>query len=91
MATLSGGLVPGGAEGSSPRARQVWRAGAEVGLINVQGQPVKYLMRGIDLDCGTLTYRYWVVSGTPDFAGALYGGDRCGATPLSNVTATRVS
>jgi hypothetical protein len=44
-----------------------------------------YKMRGRDPDCGTLTYRTWVVTGGPDFAGALYTGARCGVSPLIDV------
>lgn len=44
-----------------------------------------YKMRGRDPDCGTLTYRTWVVTGGPDFAGALYTGARCGGSPLVDV------
>lgn len=47
---------------------------------------VYYLMRGRDPDCGPLTFRYWVVFGSPDTTGAQYTGTRCGATPLSNIT-----
>lgn len=44
-----------------------------------------YKMRGQDVDCGSLTYRTWIVTSMPDFTGALYTGTRCGATPLANV------
>lgn len=45
-----------------------------------------YKMRAIDPDCGSLTYRTWVVTGEPDTTGALYSGTRCGANPLTNIT-----
>ncbi len=44
-----------------------------------------YKMRARDVDCGSLTYRTWVVSGVPDPTGALYAGARCGVTALADV------
>lgn len=45
-----------------------------------------YQMRGVDIDCVLiLTYRSWVVAGSPDFTGALYTGPKCGPTPLSSI------
>lgn len=44
-----------------------------------------YKMRGKDVDCVSLTYRTWVVSGSPDPTGALYVGSRCGVTPFAEV------
>lgn len=66
---------------------------------NLQGNPVAnfiffitylsktdyYLMRGIDVDCGSLTYRTWVVQDAPDLSGSEYTGVRCGSTPLSEI------
>jgi len=45
-----------------------------------------YKMRARDPDCVSLTYRTWVVSGTPDYTAALYTGARCGATALTDIT-----
>ena len=45
-----------------------------------------YLMRAIDPDCGTLTYRTWVVTSDPDTTGAQYTGTRCGSSALTDVT-----
>jgi hypothetical protein len=44
-----------------------------------------YAMRGVDADAGTLTYRSWVVSDSPDLTGALYGGTKSGGSPLTNI------
>ncbi len=54
-------------------------------------QPLFYEMRGRDLDCPTLTYRYWRVSGSPDLTGLSYPGPKCGATPLSEITVLETS
>lgn len=52
------------------------------------GTPTHYFkMRGKDIDCvGPLTYRSWVVTGTPDATGAQYTGPKCGASPLAEIT-----
>jgi hypothetical protein len=44
-----------------------------------------YLMRARDPDCGSLTYRYWVVTGSPDTTGSKYTGARCGSDPLVDI------
>lgn len=44
-----------------------------------------YLMRGIDVDAGSLTYRTWVVNGSPDTSGAQYTGTKSGGSPLSSI------
>ena len=45
-----------------------------------------YQMRAVDPDCVlTLTYRSWIVTGSPDFTGAQYVGTRCGISPLTNI------
>jgi hypothetical protein len=44
-----------------------------------------YAMRGVDVDALSLTYRSWVVSGSPDITGALYTGDKSGSSPLTNI------
>jgi hypothetical protein len=44
-----------------------------------------YAMRAIDPDAGSLTYRTWVVYGSPDTTAALYTGTRSGASALTNV------
>lgn len=44
-----------------------------------------YYMRGKDVDCGSLTYRFWVVTGAADATGALYVGSKCGASPFSDI------
>lgn len=46
---------------------------------------VYFLMSGKDVDCGTVTYRVWVVTGLPDTFGAQYVGSKCGATALADV------
>ena len=44
-----------------------------------------YAMRAIDPDAVSLTYRTWVVYGSPDTTAALYTGTRSGASALTNV------
>jgi hypothetical protein len=44
-----------------------------------------YYMRGKDVDCGTVTYRYWVVTQTPDPLGAQYVGSKCGGSVFADV------
>jgi hypothetical protein len=44
-----------------------------------------YKMRARDIDCGTLTYRTWIVTGAPDSTGVLYSGARCGVSPLTDI------
>jgi len=52
--------------------------------------PINYfIMRGKDPDCGSPTYRFWTVTGTPDLTGASYSGTRCGATPLTDIVIVR--
>lgn len=56
--------------------------------ITVEGDnlTVHYLMRANDLNCGTLTYRTWVTTNTPDLTGASYSGAYCGGSlNLSNI------
>ena len=48
---------------------------------------VRYKMLGRDVDAQPVQYRTWVVSGAPDFTGALYTGDKSGPTPLMDVSA----
>jgi hypothetical protein len=44
-----------------------------------------FMMRGVDVDCVTLTYRTWLVTSSPDPTGALYTGIKCGPSPLANI------
>jgi hypothetical protein len=71
----------------------------EISLQNLQGNPAAnflyfitfdgkvdyYLMRAIDIDCGSLTYRTWVTTNNPDFTGSEYTGIKCGSSPLSQI------
>lgn len=45
----------------------------------------KYIMRGKDVDCGSVTYRVWVVQDEPDISGAQYSGPKCGASPFTDI------
>lgn len=57
-------------------------------FINVPNvyKPINYfVMRGLDVDCGTITYRTWTVPDHPDNTGALYTGPKCGASPLIDI------
>jgi hypothetical protein len=47
---------------------------------------VVFRMRARDPDCAQLSYRYWNVSGEPDYAAAYYTGPKCGVNPLVEVT-----
>lgn len=47
--------------------------------------PATYKMRGRDVDCGSLIYRYWTATGAPDYTGAQYAGAKCGASPLADI------
>lgn len=49
------------------------------------GATIYYVMRGKDVDCGTVTYRVWRVSGSPDTTGSQYVGSKCGANPLTDI------
>lgn len=44
-----------------------------------------HLMRAVDADASPLTYRTWVVMGSPDTTGAKYTGTKSGLSPLSNI------
>lgn len=52
---------------------------------------LRYVMMARDPDCGSPTYRTWVVYGRPDTTGALYTGTRCGASPLVDIQVLSVS
>jgi len=51
----------------------------------VSAQLVTYRMRGRDVDCATLTYRYWNSVGAPDLSASLYTGPKCGVSALTEV------
>jgi hypothetical protein len=52
----------------------------------VSAQLITYRMRGLDVDCATLTYRYWYAVGAPDYSASLYTGPKCGASALAAIT-----
>ena len=45
-----------------------------------------YAMRAVDPDAPTLTYRTWVVYGTPDTNGSRYTGTKSGNSSLTKIT-----
>jgi len=49
------------------------------------GATLYFIMRGRDVDCGSVTYRSWTVSGTPDTTGSQYAGTKCGASALTDI------
>lgn len=51
----------------------------------VSSQLITYRMRGRDVDCPALTYRYWNSVGAPDFSASLYTGPKCGGSALVEV------
>lgn len=63
------------------------RVGLREGSYTNPQPPLKlyYKMRGQDVDCGSLTYRTWIVADIPDFSASQYHGARCGVTPLAFV------
>ncbi len=44
-----------------------------------------FVMRGRDVDCGSVTYRTWTVAGSPDVSGAQYSGPKCGGSSLTDI------
>lgn len=46
---------------------------------------IEYYMRGKDVDCGILTYRYWVSLNSPDINGSGYSGTKCGGSALTDI------
>lgn len=60
-------------------------------IINASnGIILEYHMRGRDIDCGILTYRYWTTIGFPDINAANYVGPKCGPNPLADITITSI-
>jgi len=49
------------------------------------GATIYYVMRGKDVDCGSVTYRTWTVSGSPDTTGSQYVGTKCGGSALTDI------
>jgi hypothetical protein len=56
----------------------------------VSSQLITYRMRGRDVDCVTLTYRYWNSVGAPDLSASLYAGPKCGVSALADVVVVDV-
>lgn len=68
-------------------------------ILTSSGRTKFFLMRGQDVDAkipaefnlteqsekSTIVYRTWVVTEVPDFIGELYGGEKCGDSPLANI------
>lgn len=57
---------------------------SEVGA-GIPSQLTYYVMRGRDVDCVGLTYRYWVVVGSADTTGSQYTGAKCGVSALQDI------
>ncbi len=55
------------------------------GTAGTVANPIFYIMRGRDVDCGTPTYRIWSVTDEPDITGTFYSGPKCGASALSDI------
>lgn len=52
---------------------------------NIPDPGYYFVMRGKDIDCGSVTYRTWTVTGQPDTTAAFYTGPKCGANPLQDI------
>lgn len=86
MATRDGGSIEGlFPPPSGAKAHVVSLPGSGIGIGPGVGVTVTYVMRGRDVDCGSLTYRTWLVASAPDYTGASYVGAKCGGTPLADV------
>ena len=48
-----------------------------------------YDMRGLDIDCGSPTYRFWTTKEAPDLTGAYYTDTKCGISPLTDIVVVR--
>ena len=91
MATRDGGSIEGLFPApSGTKAHVVSLPGSGIGLGPSTGVTITYVMRGRDVDCGSLTYRTWSVLSAPDYTGASYVGARCGVTPLADVVVVGV-
>lgn len=44
-----------------------------------------FVMRGRDVDCVGIVYRFWTVTSNPDTTGASYIGAKCGVSPLADI------
>lgn len=67
-------------------ARTSFSSGEVVASDNTSNTTAYYKMRGRDVDAGSLTYRSWVVSETPDTTGGRYTGPKSGSNPLADIT-----
>lgn len=89
MATRPIGGIPRMQVGSLTKRRDIHVGIREIRSGSLPGATiiVTYLMAARDPDCaGPLpTYRYWTVTGEPDFDASEYIGARCGATPLADI------
>lgn len=44
-----------------------------------------FVMRGRDIDCVGVVYRFWTVTNNPDTTGASYVGVKCGLSSLTDI------
>lgn len=91
MATRAIWGIPALVSGSTAKRRDVRlpirevRVGSPPGASNTK----TYFMRARDVDCVSLTFRYWK-SASLDLTAAEYVGARCGASPLVEIACLRV-
>jgi hypothetical protein len=80
-------ITPTNSDVESPSTTEVLGLGITLSetTIGVPAIVTYYLMRWLDIDCGTTppTYRNWVVTNTVDPTGIHYSGSKCGATAIS--------
>lgn len=79
-------LIDGYLEYQSVTAVNIASQYLSSGLEGGGSSTIIYYMRGKDVDCGILTYRYWTSLNAPDPNGLSYTGPKCGASPISDIT-----
>ena len=89
MATRPIGGIPARARGSTGKQRDVRLPIREVRVGSPPGATKVYFMRARDMDCVSLTFRYWKASSL-DLTASEYFGARCGVSPLAEITCLRV-
>lgn len=87
MADLAGGVVDGGPADFKAGTRSNDRSGS-----TFEGNTPEtrlYLMTAKDQDCSN-TIRSWLVINDPDMDASEYDGSKCGASPLTHISFTRI-
>lgn len=58
---------------------------SDLGITNPDTTTTYFIMRGKDIDCVGVVYRFWTVTGSPDTDASEYAGVKCGATALQDI------